>query len=124
MLLLALVLGLGICSAAAEEDFTIESKALYGNDPLYIDLNLNAEDITDDANFVVMREGSAILYADASMSMSASDDNTTYTLYNPTSEAKRIAPGTPVAFVDETTLEAIIFLPTQVTVQSDRMVLT
>ena len=124
LLLLALVLSLGICSAAAEEDFTIESKALYGNDPLYIDLNLNAEDITDDANFVVMREGSAILYADASMSMDASDDNTTYTLYNPTSEAKRIAPGTPVAFVDETTLEAFFFLPTQVTVQSDRMVFT
>ena len=124
MLLLALVLSLGICSAAAEEDFTIEGKALYGNDPLYIDLNLNAEDITDDANFVVMREGSAILYADASMSMDASDDNTTYTLYNPTSEAKRIAPGTPVAFIDETTLEAFFFLPTQVTVQSDRMVFT
>lgn len=43
LLLLALVLSLGICSAAAEEDFTIESKALYGNDPLYIDLNLNAK---------------------------------------------------------------------------------
>lgn len=39
-----------------------------------------------------MREGSVILYADASMSMDAYDDNTTYTLYNPTSEAKRIAP--------------------------------
>ena len=124
LFLLALALGLGICSAAAEEDFTIESKTLYLDHPLYIDLNLNGEDIADDANFVVMREGSIILYADASMSMSASDDNTTYTLYNPTSEAKRIAPGTPVAFVDETTLEAFFFLPTQVSVQSDRMVFT
>lgn len=122
LLLLPLALGLGVYSAAASEYDTIENKTLYQNDPLYINLDLDPAESTDDDNFVVMQEGSVILYADSGMRIVAAEDKTSYTLYNPTSEALGIAPGTPVAFIDSTKQEAFFFVPIQVTVQSDRIV--
>lgn len=123
-LLFVLVLGffLGICPAAAEEESVLEDKTLYQDHPLYIDLNLDANDSADDANFVVMQEGSVILYAESGMSMTVSEDRTSYTLYNPSDAARSITPGTPVAFIDSTKQEAFFFVPIQVTVQSDRIV--
>ena len=120
--MLALALGLGIQSAAGEEGVVLEDKRLYDDHPLYIDLDLDPAESTDDDNFVVMQEGSVILYADSGMRIVAAEDKTSYTLYNPTSEALGIAPGTPVAFIDSTKQEAFFFVPIQVTVQSDRIV--
>lgn len=120
--MLALALGLGIQSAAGEEGVVLEDKRLYDDHPLYIDLDLNPAESTDDNNFVVMQEGSVILYADSGMRIVAAEDKTSYTLYNPTSEALGIAPGTPVAFIDSTKQEAFFFVPIQVTVQSNRIV--
>lgn len=122
LLMLALVLGLGIQTAAGEEGVILEDKRLYDDHPLYIDLDLNPAESTDDDNFVVMQEGSVILYADSGMRIVAAEDKTSYTLYNPTSEALGIAPGTPVAFIDPAKYEAFFFVPIQVTVQSDRIV--
>lgn len=122
VLVLALGLGLAICPAAAEEGLVLEDKRLYQDHPLYIDLDLDASSNADDANFVVMQEGSVILDADSGMRIAATEDKTSYTLYNPTSEALGIAPGTPVAFIDSTKQEAFFFVPIQVTVQSDRIV--
>ena len=96
--MLALALGLGIQPAAGEEGVVLEDKRLYDDHPLYIDLDLDPAESTDDNNFVVMQEGSVILYADSGMRIVAAEDKTSYTLYNPTSAAKSIAPGTPVAF--------------------------
>ena len=121
-LLLALSLGLGAYSAAASEYDTIENKTRYQTDPLYINLDLDPNNDFDNENFVVMKEGSVILYADSGMRIVAAEDKTSYTLYNPTSEALGIAPGTPVAFIDSTKQEAFFFVPIQVTVQSDRIV--
>ena len=56
------------------------------------------------------------------MRIVAAEDKTSHTLYNPTSEALGIAPGTPVAFIDPANQEAYFFLPTQVTTQPDRIV--
>ena len=125
LLVFLFVLTLGVCthSAAAEEAPMIEDKHLYEDHPLYIDLDLGSES-TDDDNFVVMQSGAAILYADSGMSMSVAEDKTTFTLYNPSDEAMRIAPGTPVAYIDKGNQEAFFFLPTQVTGQSDRVVFT
>ena len=120
--MLALALGLGIQSAAGEEGVVLEDKRLYDDHPLYIDLDLDPAESTDDDNFVVMQEGSVILYADSGMRIVAADDKTSYTLYKPTSEALGIAPGTPVAFIDPENQEAYFFLPTQVTSQPDRIV--
>lgn len=122
VLVLALGLGLAICPAAAEEGLVLEDKRLYQDHPLYIDLDLDTSSNADDANFVVMQEGSVILDADSGMRIAATEDKTSYTLYNPTSEALGIAPGTPVAFIDSTKQEAFFFVPIQVTVQSDRIV--
>lgn len=123
LLLLPLALGLGVYSAAASEYDTIENKTLYQKDPLYIDLNLDPKNDFDDKNFAVMQDGAVILRADSSgMRIAATEDKTSYTLYNPTSEALGIAPGTPVAFIDSTKQEAFFFVPIQVTVQSDRIV--
>ena len=122
LLLLPLALGLGVYSAAASEYDTIENKTLYQNNPLYINLDLDPNNDFDDKNFAVMKEGSVILYADSGMRIVAAEDKTSYTLYNPTSEALGIAPGTPVAFIDSTKQEAFFFVPIQVTVQSDRIV--
>lgn len=120
--MLALALGLGIQTASGEEGVILEDKRLYDDHPLYIDLDLNPAESTDDNNFVVMQEGSVILYADSGMRIVAAEDKTSYTLYNPTSEALGIAPGTPVAFIDSTKQEAFFFVPIQVTVQSNRIV--
>ena len=98
--MLALALGLGIQPAAGEEGLVREDKRLYDDHPLYIDLDLDPAESTDDDNFVVMQEGSVILYAESGMRIVAAEDKTSYTLYNPTSEALGIAPGTPVAFID------------------------
>ncbi len=122
LLLLPLALGLGVYSAAASEYDTIENKTRYQTDPLYIDLDLDPNNDFDNENFVVMKEGSVILYADSGMRIVAAEDKTSYTLYNPTSEALGIAPGTPVAFIDPANQEAYFFLPTQVTTQPDRIV--
>ena len=122
LLMLALALGLGIQTASGEEGVILEDKRLYDDHPLYIDLDLDPAESTDDDNFVVMQEGSVILYADSGMRIVAAEDKTSYTLYNPTSEALGIAPGTPVAFIDSTKQEAFFFVPIQVTVQSDRIV--
>ena len=120
--MLALALGLGIQPAAGEEGLVLEDKRLYDDHPLYIDLDLDPAESTDDDNFVVMQEGSVILYADSGMRIVAAEDKTSYTLYNPTSAAKSIAPGTPVAFIDRANLQACFFLPTQVAAQTDRIV--
>ena len=120
--MLALALGLGIQPAAGEEGVVLEDKRLYDDHPLYIDLDLDPAESTDDDNFVVMQEGSVILYADSGMRIVAAEDKTSYTLYNPTSAAKSIAPGTPVAFIDRANLQACFFLPTQVAAQTDRIV--
>ena len=120
--MLALALGLGIQPAAGEEGLVLEDKRLYDDHPLYIDLDLDPAESTDDDNFVVMQEGSVILYADSGMRIVAAEDKTSYTLYNPTSAAKSIAPGTPVAFIDPANQEAYFFLPTQVVAQTDRIV--
>ena len=120
--MLALALGLGIQPAAGEEGLVLEDKRLYDDHPLYIDLDLDPAESTDDNNFVVMQEGSVILYADSGMRIVAAEDKTSYTLYNPTSEALGIAPGTPVAFIDRANLQACFFLPTQVAAQTDRIV--
>ena len=120
--MLALALGLGIQPAAGEEGVVLEDKRLYDEHPLYIDLDLDPAESTDDDNFVVMQEGSVILYADSGMRIVAAEDKTSYTLYNPTSAAKSIAPGTPVAFIDPANQEAYFFLPTQVTTQPDCIV--
>lgn len=122
VLVLALGLGLAICPAAAEEGLVLEDKRLYQDHPLYIDLDLDASSNADDDNFVVMQEGSVILYAESDMRMTVSEDKTSYTLYNPSSAAKSITPGTPVAFIDKASLQAYIFLPTQVAAQTDRIV--
>lgn len=122
LLMLALALGLGIQPAAGEEGVVLEDKRLYDDHPLYIDLDLDPAESTDDDNFVVMQEGSVILYADSGMRIVAAEDKTSYTLYNPTSAAKSIAPGTPVAFIDRANLQACFFLPTQVAAQTDRIV--
>ena len=122
LLVLALALGLAICPAAAEEDLVLEDKTLYQDHPLYIDLNLDASSNADDDNFVVMQEGSVILYAESGMRMEVSEDKTSYTLYSPSSAAKSITPGTPVAFIDKANLQVYFFLPTQVAVQPDRIV--
>ena len=122
VLVLALGLGLAICPAAAEEDLVLEDKTLYQDHPLYIDLNLDDSSNADDANFVVMQEGSVILYAESGMCMEVSEDKTSYTLYNPSSAAKSITPGTPVGFIDKANLQVYFFLPTQVAVQPDRIV--
>ena len=122
VLALALGVGLGICPAAAEEESVLEDKTLYQDHPLYIDLNLDASDSTDDGNFVVMQEGSVILYAESGMSMTVSEDKTSYTLYNPSDAARSITPGTPVAFIDRAKPQAYFFLPTQVAAQTDRIV--
>lgn len=90
--MLALALGLGIQPAAGEEGVVLEDKRLYDDHPLYIDLDLDSAESTDDDNFVVMQEGSVILYADSGMRIVAAEDKTSYTLYNPTSAAKSIAP--------------------------------
>ena len=90
--MLALALGLGIQPAAGEEGVVLEDKRLYDEHPLYIDLDLDPAESTDDDNFVVMQEGSVILYADSGMRIVAAEDKTSYTLYNPTSAAKSIAP--------------------------------
>lgn len=120
--MLALALGLGIQPAAGEEGVVLEDKRLYDDHPLYIDLDLDPAESTDDDNFVVMQEGSVILYADSGMRIVVAEDKTSYTLYNPTSAAKSIAPGTPVAFIDPANQEAYFFLPTQVAAQTDRIV--
>ena len=120
--MLALALGLGIPPAAGEEGVVLEDKRLYDDHPLYIDLDLDPAESTDDDNFVVMQEGSVILYAESGMRMDVAEDKTSYTLYNPTSEALGIAPGTPVAFIDRANLQACFFLPTQVAAQTDRIV--
>ena len=122
VLVLALGLGLAICPAAAEEGLVLEDKRLYQDHPLYIDLDLDASSNADDDNFVVMQEGSVILYAESGMRMEVSEDKTSYTLYSPSSAAKSITPGTPVAFIDKANLQACFFLPTQVAVQADRIV--
>ena len=122
VLVLALGLGLAICPAAAEGDLVLEDKTLYQDHPLYIDLNLDASSNADDANFVVMQEGSVILYADSDMRMDVAEDSTSYTLDNPSSAAKSITPGTPVGFIDKANLQVYFFLPTQVAVQPDRIV--
>lgn len=122
VLVLALGLGLAICPASAEEGLVLEDKRLYQDHPLYIDLDLDASSNADDDNFVVMQEGSVILNADSGMHMTVSEDKTSYTLYNPSSAAKSITPGTPVAFIDKASLQAYIFLPTQVAVQTDCIV--
>ena len=122
VLVLALGLGLAICPAAAEESLVLEDKRLYQDHPLYIDLDLDASSNADDDNFVVMQEGSVILYAESGMHMTVSEDKTSYTLYNPSSAAKSITPGTPVAFIDRQEPQAYIFLPTQVAAQTDRIV--
>ena len=122
VLVLALGLGLAICPAAAEEGLVLEDKRLYQDHPLYIDLDLDASSNADDDNFVVMQEGSVILYAESDMRMTVSEDRTSYTLYSPSSAAKSITPGTPVAFIDKANLQAYIFLPTQVAAQTDRIV--
>lgn len=122
VLVLALGIGLGICPAAAKEESVLEDKTLYQDHPLYIDLNLDASSNADDDNFVVMQEGSVILYAESGMRMEVSEDKTSYTLYSPSSAARSITPGTPVAFIDKANLQACFFLPTQVAVQADRIV--
>lgn len=61
LLMLALALGLGIQTASGEEGVILEDKRLYDDHPLYIDLDLNPAESTDDNNFVVMQEGSVIL---------------------------------------------------------------
>ncbi len=122
VLVLALGLGLAICPASAEEGLVLEDKRLYQDHPLYIDLDLDASDSSDDGNFVVMQEGSVILYAESGMCMTVSEDRTSYTLYNPSDAARSITPGTPVAFIDKANLQAYIFLPTQVAAQTDRIV--
>lgn len=111
----------GIPSAAAD-NVVLEDKNLYKANPLYVDLDLNPADSADDANFVVMQEGSVILYAEPGMSMDVAQGGTLYTLYQPGSEARNIAPGTPVAFVDKAGQKAFFFIPTRVTSQSDRIV--
>ena len=131
-LLLVFLLLLGICVQAFAEGGTgvtgdtvvLEDKNLYKSHPLYIDLNLNANESADDDNFVVMQEGAAILYATSGMHMDVSAEKATYTLYNPSSAAKSITPGTPVAFIDADELQAYFFMPTQVAVQADRIVFT
>ena len=122
VLVLALGLGLAICPAAAEESLVLEDKRLYQDHPLYIDLDLDASSNADDDNFVVMQEGSVILYAESDMCMTVSEDRTSYTLYNPSDAARSITPGTPVAFIDKASLQAYIFLPTQVAAQTDCIV--
>ena len=122
VLVLALGLGLAICPAAAEESLMLEDKRLYQDHPLYIDLNLDDSSNADDGNFVVMQEGSVILYADSGMRMTVSEDRTTYTLYTPSDAARSITPGTPVGFIDKANLQVYFFLPTQVAVQPDRIV--
>lgn len=122
VLVLALGLGLAICPAAAEESLVLEDKRLYQDHPLYIDLDLDASSNADDDNFVVMQEGSVILYAESGMHMTVSEDKTSYTLYNPSSAARSITPGTPVAFIDRQEPQAYIFLPTHVAVQADHIV--
>ena len=122
VLVLALGLDLAICPAAAEEGLGLEDKRLYQDHPLYIDLDLDTSSNADDANFVVMQEGSVILYAESGMRMEVSEDKASYTLYKPNSAAKSITPGTPVAFIDKANLQAYIFLPTQVAAQTDRIV--
>ena len=129
-LLMVLVLLVSFCGQAfaqgdtgsAEGDVALEDKNLYKDHPLYIDLNLDPANDFDDQNFVVMQEGSVILYASSGMSLDVSEDKSVYTLYNPSGEAKNITPGTPVAYIDPGSLQAHIFMPTQVTVQSDRIV--
>ena len=120
--MLALALGLGIQPAAGEEGVVLEDKRLYDDHPLYIDLDLAPAESTDDDNFVVMQEGSVILYAESGMRMDVAEDKTSYTLYNPSDAARRITSGTPVAFIDPANQEAYFFLPTQVTTQPDRIV--
>ena len=120
--MLALALGLGIQPAAGEEGLVLEDKRLYDDHPLYIDLDLDPAESTDDDNFVVMQEGSVILYADSGMRIVAAEDKTSYTLYNPSDAARRITSGTPVAFIDRANLQACFFLPTQVAAQTDRIV--
>lgn len=120
--MLALALGLGIQPAAGEEGVVLEDKRLYDDHPLYIDLDLDPAESTDDDNFVVMQEGSVILYADSGMRIVAAEDKTSYTLYNPSDAARRITSGTPVAFIDRANLQACFFLPTQVAAQTDRIV--
>lgn len=100
----------------------LEDKNLYKDHPLYVELDLNPNTNEDDGNFAVMQEGSVILYGDSSMRMDVSEDRTSYTLYHPNGQAQGIAPGTPVAFIDQANLEAFFFLPTQVTAQSDCIV--
>lgn len=120
--MLALALGLGIQPAAGEEGLVLEDKRLYDDHPLYIDLDLDPAESTDDDNFVVMQEGSVILYAESGMRMDVAEDKTSYTLYNPSDAARRITSGTPVAFIDRANLQACFFLPTQVAAQTDRIV--
>ncbi len=120
--MLALALGLGIQPAAGEEGVVLEDKRLYDDHPLYIDLDLDPAESTDDDNFVVMQEGSVILYAESGMRMDVAEDKTSYTLYNPSDAARRITSGTPVAFIDRANLQACFFLPTQVAAQTDRIV--
>ncbi len=120
--MLALALGLGIQPAAGEEGVVLEDKRLYDDHPLYIDLDLDPAESTDDDNFVVMQEGSVILYAESGMRIVAAEDKTSYTLYNPSDAARRITSGTPVAFIDRANLQACFFLPTQVAAQTDRIV--
>ena len=127
LLLLPLALGLGVYSAAASEYDTIENKTRYQTDPLYINLDLDPNNDFDNENFVVMKEGSVILYADSGMRMEASDDGRTYKLYNPSEEAKKITAGTPVAFINTTAtdpkdMQTFFFLPQHVSAGTECVV--
>lgn len=124
-LLLTIVLVMGLCihPVSAEGGLTIDDKEQYRNMPGFIDLNLSG-DAADDGNFVVMREGAMILNAESGMSLDIANDKTTFTLYNPTDATTLIEPGKPVAFIDKANNRAPFFLPTSITAQPDRMVIT
>lgn len=119
-LALALVLGMGVLPASAEDAVGIEDKEQYRDMPGFIDLDLDASDKVDDANFVVMKEGSVILYAGSGMVLEEAEN--TFILKNPTDEARAISTGTPVAFIDQANAQATFFLPVGVTAQQDRIV--
>ena len=123
---LVLALGISASPAAAVGNVALADKGDYEDSLLYVDLDLLPDDVTDDGNFVVMKEGAVILYKDSSstMRLEVSQDKTTYTLLNPTEAAKGILPGTPVAFVDKAAGQAAFFLPTHVAAGADQIVFT
>lgn len=119
--MLALALGLGIQPAAGEEGVVLEDKRLYDDHPLYIDLDLDPAESTDDDNFVVMQEGSVILYADSGMRIVAAEDKTSYTSTTHQRGKKHRARHAG-GLHRPANLQACFFLPTQVAAQTDRIV--